>query len=257
MDALKFYESVSSEINKEENGYLPASLFNTLALKASTQHFNDNLYALQDPQTKNLQEIKDRLMPFHELRAIDVVNGYFDRPENYAGYGSCRANYTDLKSLVSLNYYQSKICEAVDDPTIDVEEYRRKIDAIYKNPELVDVTLLDVDQLAQRRNSSIRRRRPRKTKPVIERYENGFKIYPAENDMNVILGYYRRPVPGIYATKINDVTLAEEYDPVNSTAWEWPDEAMEIIVDIMVTKFSIHTREKDLFQMKAVEKSGK
>lgn len=251
MTSYEIYLQVIGTVNKEENGYLPAALFNTWEDQEETNVFNDYQARLQNPQTAAVEKskLKDLLTPFHTRRDITIGgDGFFLLPDDYAYFSAARARFDQGVSLVLLNHYNSILCE--EDPVTDVVDIQAKIDKILKNPDFVDMDLLDAEQVSERLKSAIAGKRPSQKRPVMERVDKGMQVFPQSSGSgSLFLFYYRRPVPAKLFMTVDPDTHDEIPDTVNSTACEWGREAIADVVDRIVKRFSIYVREKDLFQM--------
>lgn len=257
-DAYQLYQATLDKINKDENGYFKANHFNRLAAVASRDTFNRYQTIIQSPEAARQikQETKDRLLPFTKSAMVSMEAGIFSVPEDYAYFNSCRMINDDGGGMVLLNHYNSLLCEAENDPTINVAEVQAKIDDIVKNPDYVSIDLLDAEQVAKRLKSFIPGKRPSASKPIMERIEGGMQVYPGLS-ASIFLQYYRRPVPGKLVMMVDEDTQDLVYDIDNSIGFEWTDESLNDIILKIAKDWSIYVREKDLFQMTEVEQNKK
>lgn len=254
-DSYQTYLEVLDRTNKEENGYLPADLFNRFAVTASRFVFNDYQSRLQNPDTaiREKQKLMDRLTPFIQREDIVVEKGYAAVPTNYAYFSNGKAYFDNGDSLIQLNALYSKICMAEEDPSINVFEVTDQIEKIINNPKMTAVQLLDNEQICKRLNSYIPGKRPSMKKPVMEREGGRFHLYP-ESEASLFLWYYRRPVPAKLVLREDPSTLGLVYDMAASVPFEWNDEAMNDIVGHIRESFYEYIRDAQGFQMRQVTK---
>ncbi len=257
-DAYEVYQEVLSKVNKEENGYLPADLFNTYAREADRYVFNDYVARLQNPQSAaaEKQKIEDRLAPFDVQAIQPATGGIFLIPDDAAYFRSARIKDDGGASVVKLYALNAILCEADEDPTINVADIKRQIDDLANNNSMVGVDLLDHDQLGKRLTSYVPGKKPSLKKPVMERVtvngKRGFQVYPAES-LSVFFNYYRRPAYPKLVMTPNRITKELVYDLSKSTGFEWEEEAMGDVVTKIETSFATYIREGGLFQMAAAE----
>lgn len=264
-DVYDIYREVLGQVNKEENGYLPTDLFNDYARAADRLVFNDYNARLQNPQTAFSEKLKleDRLSPFEMSSMRAATTGLFYVPDDYAYFRNAKVKGDGGRSAVDFFALTAQLCQAQDDPTINVPLLKRKLDEMVAGEGWVAVQLLDHDQITKRLNSFVPGKRPSMRKPVMERAtiqadtggtKRGFLVYPS-SDLSVNICYYRRPGV-VKLVFIPDAgTLEPVYDPINSKGFEWEQEAMGDVVNKIVTDFATYIREGGLFQMaKASEK---
>lgn len=258
VDAYEILQEVLGRVNIEENGYLPASLFNTYAREANRYVFNDYIDRLQNPQTaaREKQKLEDRLGPF-EVRGQRMSEaGIFTIPDGCAYFRNAKMRSDGGSSIVKIFALQAELCEAAEDPTININDIQRQINELVSSSTLCDITLLDHDQIASRLNSYIPGKKPSLKKPVMERITMvnvpGFLIYPA-GDYSIFFSYYRRPAAVNLVMKQDPLTLEPIYDKEASTGFEWQSEAMTDVVNKIVISFATYIREGGLFQMTQTE----
>lgn len=255
-DAYLVYQESCDLINKPENGYFPAALFNRFAWKASRFIYNDYIARIQNPNTAavELGKLRDRLFPFQVT--LDLVNdkNVFRVPDDYAYFSAGRINFDSGSTTIQLLHLNSLLCEAENDPSINVEEIKGEIDKLMQDPAFVPVQLLGHDQVATRMTSAIPGKRPSQKKPIMWRVENGFYLAPNEVS-TLILSYYRRPQPAKLVMQVDPATKQETYNQQASTGFEWNDEAVNDLAQQIAILFATHIRENDLFQMAQANKN--
>jgi len=257
-DIYDIYLEVNSRVNKEENGYLPADLFNTYCRAADRFVFNDYITQLQNMQTASIAKLmlEDRLAPFEMSAAQPATGGIFTTPADCAYFRSAKIKSDGGAAAAEIFALNAQLCEAEEDPTINVADIKRKLEELTAAGNWVSVDLRDHDQISKRLNSYVPGKKPSLKKPVMERVTvngvRGFQVYPPES-LSVTLSYYRRPVSPLLVMKVNTTTLALEYDLANSKQFEWEGEAMGDVISKIVTDFAIYIREGGLFQMSMAE----
>jgi hypothetical protein len=256
IDAYAVYLDCLDKVNKEENGYFKVDLFNRLAWNASRHVFNDYQARLQNPNTAKdeKQKLLDRLFPFIEHREIAVTNGYTEQPDDYAYFSNAKGYYDNGDTIIELNALYAQLCEAENDPSINKQLIQEKIDQVSNNPKFVGIQLLDNEQVARRLNSYVPGKRPSYKKPIMEREGGRFHLYP-EGSASMSLWYYRRPVPANLVMKDVPATGELQYDPDNSTGFEWTEEGINDVIAKIILDFAIWVRERDLYQMADSQKT--
>lgn len=253
IDPYVIYRSTLGEINKEENGYLPIDLFNDYANRSSSDEFTYQKGLLEKPGTAERAMAKDFLFPFNMNAAILSSKGEVKIPKDYVFFDSLRTRYDDGQKLLELGNLTAQLCAAEEDPTINAAVVQEQINKLFTGDDFVSVELFSGDKISERLRSKIKAKRPSYNKPLAERITEAFKIYPTDM-ASVILYYYRRPLQGKLVMTVDPVTKEQVYDQVNSIPWEWSAESLTNLVERIKLKFATYVREKDLFQMTALEK---
>jgi hypothetical protein len=256
IDVYDIYKEVLGQVNKEENGYLPADLFNGYARSANRDVFNDYLARLQNPQTAAVEKLKleDRLAPFEIASWQPAIGGIFVIPTTYAYFRSAKIKGDGGQTVPLFFALQAELCEADNDPTINVAAIQAQLAAMGNSSGLVAVTLMDHDQVSKRLNSYVPGKAPSFSKPIMERIttttgDPGFQVHPA-GDYSVLINYYQRPAITKLVMKLDPAgTFELVYDLAASTGFQWGEEAMSDIVSRIVTSFATYIREGGLFQM--------
>ena len=258
-DAYDVYQEVLSQVNKEENGYLPADLFNIYSRAANRDVFNEYGARLQSEQIAAAEKLRihDRLAPFERHVTATAKTGIFPVPPDYAYFQACKIKNDGGAAVAQIAALNKQLCEAEIDPTINVEDIQRQLDELAANAGLIAVELKDHDQVSRRMNSFVPGKRPSLKKPIMERITTldsagktvrSFQVWPAQ-DLTVFLTYYRRPMLPHLVMSPDQYTGELVYNAAASTGFDWEEEGITDIVNRIVTDFATYIREGGLLQM--------
>ena len=233
VSAIEIYETVTKDsINKWESGYASIDMFNRLSKRAELRivdWLSGDVAGVQPPEPWLTQKNRDWLSPFITKFPTSVVNGSFDKPEDYYRYD----NSSRLGSKVEDDCEEETSIDECDTP----------------------ITILDGDKFNQRCITYIKDKKPSFKKPIAKLIGNQFDVRPKDLG-SVTLEYIRYPKFAAVGKTMDLVYNEEVADPNNTTDYEWGPWAMDVLIFYISNFFADHTREQALKQFTAATGKG-
>ena len=233
------YNALKDLVNKEQKGFINASVFNSLADIAQRTIFNEMMTELVEGKklARNSVDVGNRLS--YRERKIEDLSPFIVLDEVVSG-GSNNSypKPTNLFKIISIR--NGAATPSNEDPNVN--------DVVGEYELLYDVSILD-----SVRNSKISG--PTRNFPVALIADKIY-VYPVDTDQ-ILISYYRQPgsyslggQPSNFAPiYVNTVINGIEYpDIANTRDFMLPDHYVPEIVSVMAEMVGVHLRDGDVLQ---------
>ena len=232
------YNALKDLVNKEQKGFINASVFNSLADIAQRTIFNEMMTELVEGKklARNSVDVGNRLS-YRERKIEDLSPFIILDEEVSGGSDNTYPKPTNLFKIISIRNGAATPSNA--DPNIN--------DVVGEYELLYDVSILD-----SVRNSRISG--PTRNFPVALIADKIY-VYPVDTDQ-ILISYYRQPgsyyngLPSNFAPLyVNSVINGIEFaDPINTRDFMLPDHYVPEIVSVMAEMVGVHLRDGDVLQ---------
>jgi hypothetical protein len=232
------YNALKDLVNKEQKGFINASVFNSLADIAQRTIFNEMMTELVEGKkiARNSVDVGNRLS-YRERKIEDLSPFIILDAVVSGGSSNSYPKPTNLFKIISIRNGAATPSNA--DPNIN--------DVVGEYELLYDVSILD-----SVRNSRISG--PTRNFPVALIADKIY-VYPVDTDQ-ILISYYRQP--GSYSISqpsnfapiyVNSVINGIEFaDPINTRDFMLPDHYVPEIVSVMAEMVGVHLRDGDVLQ---------
>ena len=232
------YNALKDLVNKEQKGFINASVFNSLADIAQRTIFNEMMTELVEGKklARNSVDVGNRLS--YRERKIEDLSPFIILDEVVSG-GSNNTYPKPVNLFKIISIRNGAATPSNADPNIN--------DVVGEYELLYDVSILD-----SVRNSRISG--PTRNFPVALIADKIY-VYPVDTDQ-ILISYYRQPgsyyqgspspLAPIY---VNNVINGMEFvDSLNTRDFMLPDHYIPEIVSVMAEMVGVHLRDSDVLQ---------
>jgi hypothetical protein len=232
------YNALKDLVNKEQKGFINASVFNSLADIAQRTIFNEMMTELVEGKklARNSVDVGNRLS--YRERKIEDLSPFIILDEEVSG-GSSNTYPKPVNLFKIISIRNGAATPSNADPNIN--------DVVGEYELLYDVSILD-----SVRNSRISG--PTRNFPVALIADKIY-VYPVDTDQ-ILISYYRQPgsyyqgnASPLAPLYVNSVINGIEFvDPLNTRDFMLPDHYVPEIVSVMAEMVGVHLRDGDVLQ---------